>query len=322
MTQRLLPIDASTYQPHSLHRSDRCWTETNCYVDVWIEVLHALGLDPTAAGAFTLSTDFEGDQWTFFKFPPEDLRSLYGIEVSEMNAWRPIVDHVCEQLELGRLLTVEADSWFLPDTHGIAYRTKHVKSTIVPQAIDLAGCRLGYFHNAGYFELEGEDFAGALGIGVDDPARLPPYVELVRLERLRPDGPSLAEVVSLTRQHLTRRPPDNPIARMAKRIESDRSALEGLGIDYFHEYAFGTCRQCGASADVAATFVDWLDARDGGGLQPASESFRRVAEGAKTLQFGLARVISGRRFDVQATLGEMANAWDGAMDVLGERYGG
>ena len=48
----------------------------------------------------------------------------------------------------------------------------------------------------------------------------------------------------------------------------------------------------------------------------------RVAEGAKTLQFGLARVISGRRFDVQATLGEMADAWDGAMDVLGERYGG
>ena len=71
VTQRLLPIEPPP-PAHSLHRSDRCWTETNCYVDVWIEVLHALGLDPTAAGAFTLSTDFEGDQWTFFKFPPED----------------------------------------------------------------------------------------------------------------------------------------------------------------------------------------------------------------------------------------------------------
>ena len=190
---------------------------------------------------------------------------------------------------------------------------QHVKSTIVPQAIDLAGRRLGYFHNAGYFELEGEDFAGRLA-SASMPARLPPYVELVRLERLRPDGPSLAEVVSLTRQHLTRRPPDNPIARMAKRIdriERVRGAWHRLSTGA----RVGTCRQCGASADVAATFVDRLDARDGGGLQPASESFRRVAEGAKTLQFGLARVISGRRFDVQAPLGEMAKAWDGAMDV-------
>ena len=49
-------------------------------MDVWIEVLHALGLDPVAASAFTLSCDFEGDQWTFFKYPPEDLRALFGIE--------------------------------------------------------------------------------------------------------------------------------------------------------------------------------------------------------------------------------------------------
>ena len=73
----------------------------------------------------------------------------------------------------------------LPDTHGVAYRTKHVKSTISPGNRP-GWARLGYFHNAGYFELEGEDFAGALGIGGDDPARLPPYVELVRLNDCGP----------------------------------------------------------------------------------------------------------------------------------------
>ena len=42
---RLLPIDAETYEPSSYRSGDRVWTETNCYVDLWIEVLHALGLD-------------------------------------------------------------------------------------------------------------------------------------------------------------------------------------------------------------------------------------------------------------------------------------
>ena len=90
---RVVPVDAASYQPHPLHATERTWTETNCYVDLWIELLHALGLDPLAAAAFTISTDFEGDQWTFFKFPPEDLRALYGLEVAEMNVWRPMLEH-------------------------------------------------------------------------------------------------------------------------------------------------------------------------------------------------------------------------------------
>ena len=50
-------------------RRERAWAETNCYVDLWVELLHALGHDPIAALPFTLAIDFEGDQWTFFKFP-------------------------------------------------------------------------------------------------------------------------------------------------------------------------------------------------------------------------------------------------------------
>ena len=108
----LLPVTAASFVPDALHAADRDWTETNCYVDLWIEVLHALGLDAGAAGACTLSTRFEGDQWTFLKYPPEDLRALYGIEVSELNVWRPVLDHVVEHLALGNLLTVEVAGWY------------------------------------------------------------------------------------------------------------------------------------------------------------------------------------------------------------------
>ena len=53
----------------------RIWPETNCYVDLWIEVLAAAGFTPEAMLGFTLTQDFEGDQFTFFKVPLEDLES-------------------------------------------------------------------------------------------------------------------------------------------------------------------------------------------------------------------------------------------------------
>ena len=78
-----LQISASPrgYQSHFSHAGERIWPETNCYLDLWIETLHALGLDPVPAFACALSADHDGLQWTFLKQQPEDLRRLYGLEV-------------------------------------------------------------------------------------------------------------------------------------------------------------------------------------------------------------------------------------------------
>ena len=65
-----------------------------------------------------------------------------------------------EQLALGRLAIVEVDAFYLPDTAGTSYRCEHVKTSIGIQALDPEARRLGYFHNAGYYELAGEDFTG------------------------------------------------------------------------------------------------------------------------------------------------------------------
>ena len=92
----------ATYVRHPIHGDGRIWAETNCYVDLWIELLHALGRDPVAALPFTLAIDFEGDQWTFFKFPLADLSDLYGLDVQELAIWRPLADHVEEQVTRGR----------------------------------------------------------------------------------------------------------------------------------------------------------------------------------------------------------------------------
>ena len=324
MRVSVLPLEADGYEPHELHTAERAWTETNCYVDLWIEVLHALGLDPVAGAAFTLSSDFEGDQWTMFKYPTEDLRALFGLEVTELNVWRPVIDHVVEQLGFGRLLTVDVDAWYLPDTAGVSYRSEHQKTTIMPQMLDLELRSLGYFHNAGYFELRGDDFDGLLRLGAyqDPPSVLPPYVEVVRLDRISRGGTDLDTVLAITQQHLARRPATNPMPRFRERLEVDVLWLAEQDMATFHRYAFGTCRQCGSNAELAATFVEWLDTRDGGGLGPVAGRFRAISDGAKALQFGLARAARGRRVDFKGPLDEMARAWDEAMDTLVERYGG
>src|SRR5437660_1635615 len=187
MRKQILPLDSTTYQRHLIHGSDRNWVETNCYVDVWIELLHAWGFEPIAALPFTLAIDFEGDQWTFFKFPLGDLYQLYGLDIQELAIWRPLVRHVEEQVGRGRPVLVELDSYHLPDTAGTAYRREHVKSTVAVTAIDVAAQRLGYFHNQGYYHLEGEDFANVFRLhGPKDATVLPPYVEFVKRDSAPP----------------------------------------------------------------------------------------------------------------------------------------
>jgi hypothetical protein len=319
----ILPLDPATYSPHRLHGRDRSWTETNCYADFWIEALHSLGFDPTVALAFTLSSDFDGDQWTMFKFPPEDLRRLFGLEIRELNVWLPLVDHLADQLSLGRLLTVDVDAWFLPDTQGVTYRAGHQKTTIMIQMLDRDEQAIGYFHNAAYFELRGDDYRGILAVDDDDPAVLPPYVEAVHLNRLRdPSGVGLCEVLDVARAHLRRRPASNPVPRFRERLMADLPRLVTQDLEVFHRYAFGTCRQCGANAELAAEFVGWLDEHDGGGLEPVAGAFRSISEASKALEFRLARAVAGRKVDVDGTLDAMGQAWEAAMDGLRARYGG
>jgi hypothetical protein len=318
------PLDPATYERHAVHTGERIWPETNCYVDLWIEALHARDLEPLAALPFTFAIDVEGDQWTFFKFPLADLYSLYGVEVIELNVWRPLLAHVEEQLALGRLSIVEVDAFWLPDTAGVSYRMDHVKTSIGIQMVDADRRRLGYFHNAGYFELDEEDFAGIFRLDADeDPSRLPPYVEVAKFH-MRPPLAGRALVAAsrdLLQQHLARRPRGNPFRRYAARFDRDLGWL-AASPPGFHGYAFATLRQCGAAFELGAAYLRWLGANGEHGLAPIAAKCDDIAETAKTLQFKLARFVTTKRaFDSAPMLDVMAAAWDEAMAGLSARYG-
>ncbi len=178
-------LEVEGYRPHALHTCTRDWTESNCYSDLYVEVLHALGLTVEACLAFTLSTDFEGDQWTFFKPPLVEMKDLYGLDVQELTIWRRLEDQIAEQVGRGCLVAPEVDAFYLPDTVATDYKRSHVKTTIAVNHIDIEGKVLRYFHNAGYYQLSGDDFDGVFSINQSRPAEyLPPYCELLKPQRV------------------------------------------------------------------------------------------------------------------------------------------
>jgi len=142
--------------------AERIWPESNCYVDLWVGVLRDLSLEPEAMLACTAAPRFEGDQWTFCKPTATELAELYGLRVEELTIWRSLREHVAVQLGLGRLVLVEVDAFHLPDTVGVSYRTAHQKTTIGIVGLDEAQRRLDYYHNAGRYQLSGDELDAVL----------------------------------------------------------------------------------------------------------------------------------------------------------------
>ncbi len=314
----LWDIDPAHYSSHPLHGDGRTYLETNCYADVLIELLHARGDDPMAMLGFILRTDWEGDQFTYFKPPSADLEGLYGIEVHEMLPYRPLPEHIEGQLELGRTVLVEIDAWYLPDTAATSYRREHLKTTVAPEAIDLGAERMRYFHNAGFFELSGEDYRGAFRMlphFTDDV--MDPFMELVRFDAgPRLEGDRLRQCArELLRAHYRRRPGHNPFVAWGERLRGDLPRLLAGPLEDYHAYAFVTVRMVGAAFELCADHIDWVLGPDGA---PAANALRRIVEASKLVSFRLAR---RRAFDPEPALAELAQAWDEGMAALGPELG-
>lgn len=306
-----------SYRPHRLHAGDRTYHETNCYTDILIELLHARGVEPLAVLGATARLDFEGDQWTFFKPSPDDLEALFGVDIHEMQPARWLPPQIAALLSTGRTMTIELDAWFLPDTAATSYHSEHVKTSVIAESIDEAAERLAYFHNAGLYELSGEDFRGVFRRRPLRDDNLPPYAELVRFDAGAPlagEGLRAAAATRLQR-HLHLRPADNPFHRFARRLVLDLPRLLGGDAADYHAYAFATVRMAGAGFELLAEHVDWLLGTD---AATASTALREIVDGSKLLSFKLAR---RRAFDPQPLLDELASAWARAMSTLDASVG-
>ena len=318
MTAVFPHLSAATYRRHALHDPALPWPETNCHSDLFIEALHTLGREPAAGFGMTVAQDFEGDQFTFFKMSPSDLETLFDIDVQELSIYRPLADHIEEQIGRGRLLLVEVDAYHLADTRGITYRTEHAKTTIGINRFERAHARLGYFHNAGYFESEGTDVEALLGFGSAPPPELPPFCEFVKIRGPGLRGQALAEVArGRLAQYWARRPEINPVDAYRAALKRHLEWLATQPPCRFHPYAFNTSRQYGANMALLGMHLAWLDRHLNEGLGEAVMLCERMANGAKTFQFLLARALARRRFDqLDPALEGIARDYDAAMAAI------
>jgi len=281
---------AGPYVPHRLHGTDRDWPETNCYVDLWIELLHGRGLVPEAMLGFTLRQDFEGDQFTFFKPPPGDIERLYGLEVLELAVYNGLEAHALIQAQAGRPVLVEVDAIHLPDTSGTTYGRDHAKTTIGILALDPEAGELDYLHNAGRFRLSGGDYAGIFG-----PAVLPPYAEFVKAvapPMSLSDLPGAARDLLL--RHRARAPRHNPVLAFRDALAATAEGLVSRPLSVFHAYAFNTTRQLGANFEMLSSHLAWLEVQGVGAFAPAAEAAADLSREAKAFQFQLARAFHRR----------------------------
>jgi len=300
---------------HPLHDPERAWPQTNCSVDLMIELLAAYGFDPVWMLAFTITQDFEGDHFTFFKVPSEDIEALYGLSVQELAVWDDLQAHVVEQLQRERIVLLEVDGYYLPDTQGVTYRETHGKTTIGIYALDPDNRRLGYFHNETRGILSDDDFDGALQRLPEQSALLMPYTEFIKPVGTPCKTPAVL-AAQLLRRHWQRRPKKNPFRAYAETFSRHVEQLQAGGSTYFHGYAFNTLRQAGANFSLLENFLAALPDED---LAPAAASARTLADGAKTLQFQLARAVARKRFDgLQVAVDALADAYDKLMEELGK----
>jgi hypothetical protein len=282
--------DAPAHAAHPLHGQDRAWPETNCYVDLWIELLHHRGLAPEAMLGFTVRQDFEGDQFTFFKPSMAEIEALYGLRLDELAVYDGLERHALIQAARGSVVMVEVDAIFLPDTAGTTYGREHSKTTIGILAIDEANRRLDYLHNAGRFALSGADYDGIFA-----ETTLPPYAEFVRNVGDPAPAARLPHVaLDLLRKNLRGAPRRNPVRAFAGALAETGEGLVVRPLSVFHKYAFNTTRQLGANFEMLGSHLAWLTDSGAGEFTTAADAATRLASEAKAFQFQLARGFAKR----------------------------
>ena len=302
-------LSPAGWRSHRLHALDRDWPETNCDLDLWIELSQGMDGEAEAILGFAAAQDFRADQFQLLVPPNEELEIFFGAAVRPLALYERFEDHFVRHVAAGGLVLLETDAFFLPDAAGVAYRRRHVKSTIAIAAIRPAERSLDYFHNLGFWRLEGDDYDMVVHrpLHLQGDEIIPPYAETITFERAPLRGRALRTAArARLAWRLSRVPRRDPVEAFGATLQERVAALAARDENAFHDWAFHTLRQLGANFELLADHLAWLDAS---AFETAADACRRASAGAKTLQFQIARAVArGRVRDVGGLVGEIAGA--------------
>lgn len=302
---------------------DRIWPETNRYTDPWIGVLAALRLEPSACLPYTLAVDFLDDQWTQFRPSHDDLYLLHGIEVQSLNLWRPLVEHLQEQLGAGRLVIVDVPARGLPDGAGGLLHPRCATETIIVNEIDAGRERLGFFHRTDYRVLQGAEYRRLLHPeSAPEAQALLGHAEVINLHSLVRRPPDTLRHLShqLLQKYLQRVPTRHPLRRWKRRFTREVTPLLAGGPTHYQHWADAGPHQLGSAFELAALYLVWIAGGCSGSahLVQAADAFRQLSVLARSLLLKGARsVASGQPFHEHDLIERMVRLWSRGMQLLG-----
>ena len=222
-----------------------------------IELLHACGYEPIAAFGHLVRMDFEGDQWTFFKPPPEDLESLFG-DRHPRDAALPAAARADRRA--ARSAVARSSSSSTPGTCPTRRPRATAQSTSRPRSPPMRSTptarRCGTSTAPACSSSAARTTAACSGSAEFSDDVLPPYTELVRFDagpRLRGRRAARAPPSTLLRRHLDQAPARQPVraVRAAARTGAAGAARAAGSSDY-HAYAFATVRMAGSAFEILA----------------------------------------------------------------------
>jgi hypothetical protein len=302
---------------------DRIWPETNRYTDLWIGVLAALRLNPSACLPYTLAVDFLDDQWTQFRPSHDDLYTLYGIEVQTLHLWRPLIDHLHEQLSAGRLVILDVPARGLPDGAGGLLHPRRATETIVINEIDTQREHLGFFHRTDYRVLQGTEYRRLLHPdSAPEAEALLGRAEVIDLHNLVRRPPETLRHLShqLLEKYLQRVPTRHPLRRWKRRFAGEVTPLLASGPTHYQYWADAGPHQLGAAFELAAFYLVWIAGGTAGTahLVQAADAFRQLSVLARSLLLKGARsVVNGQPFSEHDLIERMTRHWSRGMQLLG-----
>ena len=264
--------------------------------------------------------DFEGDHFTFSKFPSEDLNLLYSVRVQELAIYDSLEGHLATQIERGRMPIVEVDGFFLPDTRGTSYRRDAPRRRRSPSTCSIRPARRRrlFSQRRILFPRVATDYDGLL-IDAGRRRRRPcyPYADFVKFGCHDDVGDLRAAARALLCKHVGERPTANPVAAFRSRIGEQAYAIAQKSPECVSrirvQHAAPARRQfrtAGEPSRLARRRHEPLRRRRA--RVPSA-----LSSGAKSFQFQLARAIARKRFDgLAAHLDPLVAHYDRALDLV------
>lgn len=310
---------------YALHGGNPVWSHANRHIDLWIELLHGWELEPIAALPFTVTLDFEGDQFTSLNIPSADLELLYGIVKDELSTYGRLETHVAAQTNRGNVVLLEVDNYQLPQPTG-AYRRQHARSCIAIDVLVPEATAVGYYHHDGYHTASGDDYASIFRSPDSESswgAASFPQAEVVRRRfAAQAEDALLRASMDLLRSHLARRPRQNPIKAFREAFPAHLEQLMSRGEPNFQIYAASVLRQLGANFELMGRYVRWLVMNGKVVPDTVAEACYTMASEAMVMQFRLMRaVISHKPDGCQDCLAQLEAAYQGTVPALAACFG-